>query len=141
MAVTRVENTVIKNVQFRGSISPPSLPAAAVGGTFPLLYRFDFAAGANAAQNIVVDRKIRVIDAFLILRGAGVASETLTIGNAGNAISSAMAASGSDQALVRATTINDANWEIAAGGQLRATPAAGATQPDMTVYVIAHPVD
>lgn len=135
-----LEFPVIDTPTFVGGATQAVVGASQAAGGAMLLYRFDFAAGANAAQNIVVTQKIRVVDAFLILRGAGVASEVVTIGNAGNAISAAMAASGSDQAVVRNTTINDANWEIAAGGQLRATPSAGATQPDMTVYVIAHAV-
>jgi hypothetical protein len=38
--------------------------------------------------------------------------------NGASAITNAMAASGSDQALVRAATIDDAAYEIAAGGTL-----------------------
>lgn len=135
-----------QNLEFPEIESPRYLgakkeaPLAAGGVSGELLYRFDFAAGASVAQNIVTTQKIRVVDAFLILRGTGVASEVVTIGNAANAISDALAASGADKALVRASTIDDANWEIEAGGSLRATPSAGASQPAMTVYVIAHAV-
>jgi hypothetical protein len=128
-----------------GATLATGIDAAAVGlssdaniaGTIPLLYRFDIAAGALASKDIVVTQAIRVIDAWLVLRGAGVSTTTLTVLNATNAITNAMAASGSDTALVRATTINDANWEIAAAGTLRVQSLTGATQPDATVFVSA----
>lgn len=106
-------------------------------GSIPVVFRIDLAAGALADTDVVMTHKVRVIDAFLILRGAGVASTTLQVKNTAAAITNAMAASGSDQALVRAATIDDAAYEIAAGGILRVTSATGATQPAATVYVTA----
>lgn len=110
--------------------------ANVVGGV-PLIFRIDLAAGALADTDVVMTHKVRVIDAHLILRGAGVSSTTLQVKNGTSAITNAMAASGSDQALVRAATIDDAAYEIAAGGTLRVTSASGATQPAATVYVTA----
>ncbi len=72
-----------------------------------------------------------------MLRGAGVSSTTLTVKNGTTAITDTMAASGADKALVRAATIDDASWEVAAGGTLRVTSATGATQPAATVFVRA----
>jgi hypothetical protein len=106
-------------------------------GAIPIVFRIDLAAGALADTDVIMTNKVRVIDAYLILRGAGVASTTLTVKNGASAITNAMAASGSDQALVRATTIDDAAYEIAAAGTLRVTSATGATQPAATVYVTA----
>lgn len=106
-------------------------------GSIPVVFRIVIAAGAVGAKNVTMTHKVRVIDAYVVLTGAGVSSTTLTVGNAGNAITDAMAVSGSDQAVVRATTINDANWEIAAAGSLRVTTATGASQPDCVVYVTA----
>lgn len=114
-----VENVADKNV---------------IGG-IPVIHRIDIAAGANANVDVTLTHKTRVIDAWLVLRGAGVASETFQIKNGANAISNAMAASGSDQALVRAASIDDAYHEIAAGGTLRVTGASGASMPDATIYV------
>ena len=122
------------NAGFR--IGAPSANLATLG-TPELLFRFELAAGALADTDIIVTEKIRVIDAFLILRGAGVASTTLQVKNLTNAISQAMAASGSDQAVVRSATLDDANWEISVGGTLRVTSASGATQPAAIVFVKA----
>lgn len=109
--------------------------ANVVGGV-PVLHRIDLAAGALADTDVVLTYKTRVIDAWLILRGAGVSTTTLTVKNGATAITDAMAASGSDKAVVRAASIDDASYEIAAGGTLRVTSATGATQPAATVYVL-----
>lgn len=109
---------------------------ANVIGAVPVLHRIDITAGALGNTDVTLTHKTRVIDAWLVLRGAGVPSTTLQVKNGADAITSTMAASGADQALVRATSINDAFHEIAAGGTLRVTSASGATQPAATVYVL-----
>jgi hypothetical protein len=106
-------------------------------GGIPVLFPFTIAAGALADQDITVTHKIRVIDAWVVLRGAGVANTTFQVKNGSTAITDAMAASGSDTALVRAAVLDDAAYEVAAGGTLRVTSATGATQPSATVYVLA----
>lgn len=109
---------------------------ANVIGGIPVLHRIDISAGANADVDVTLTHKTRIVDAWLVLRGAGVASETFQVKNATNAITNAMAASGSDQALVRAASIDDAYHEIAAGGTLRVTGASGASMPNATIYVV-----
>lgn len=118
-----------------GTIAKVSADADVIGA-IPVLHRIDIAAGALGNTDVTLTHKTRVIDAWLVLRGAGVATTTLQVKNGANAITDAMAASGSDQALVRAASIDDAYHEIAAGGTLRVTSATGATQPDATVYVL-----
>lgn len=113
--------------------------ANVVGGV-PVIFRINIAAGALGNTDVVVTNKIRVIDAWLVLTGAGVSTTTLQVKNGSTAITDAMAASGSDKAIVRAAQIDDAAHEIAAGGTLRVTSATGATQPDAIVYVLAIPV-
>jgi|SRR3990172_1487557 len=113
---------------------------ANVIGGIPVLHRIDITAGALGDTDVVLTHKTRVIDAWLVLRGAGVLLTTLTVKNGSTAITNAMAASGSDKDLVRAASIDDAAWEIAATGTLRVTSATGATQPDATVYVLGHRV-
>lgn len=105
-------------------------------GGIPVLHRIDITAGALGDTDVVLTHKTRVIDAWLILRGAGVATTTLTVKNGATAITNAMAASGSDKDLVRAASIDDAQHEIAAAGTLRVTSLTGASQPDATVYVL-----
>ena len=106
-----------------------------IAGAIDVIHRFDLAAGANADTDIVLTHKTRVIDAWTVLRGAGVASCVLTVKNGATAICGTMAASGSDLALVRTATIDDAQWDVAAGGTLRVTSSGGASQPTCTVFV------
>lgn len=112
------------------------LANANVIGAIPVVHRIDIAAGALADTDVVLTHKTRVLDAWLVLRGAGVSTTTLQVKNGATAITDAMDASGSDKAVVRAASIDDAQHEIAAGGTLRVTSATGATQPDATVYVL-----
>ena len=116
------------------------LVAAVVGdknviGGLDVIHRIDLSAGALADTDVVLTHKTRIVDAWVVLRGAGVANTVLTVKNGANAITDAMAASGADTAVVRAAQINDANYEIAAGGTLRVSSSVGATQPAATVYV------
>jgi hypothetical protein len=109
-------------------------------GGIPVIHQIDIAAGVLGNTDVTLTHKTRIVDAWLVLRGAGVSTTTLRVCNATNAITDAMAASGSDQAIVRAASINDAYWEIAAGGTLRVTSAVGASQPDATVFVLGYRV-
>lgn len=139
IVVTRT-SPVVLNAVADGALTGTKVGTVAesnVVGGIPLVYEIPITAGANADTDIVVTHKIRVLDAHLILRGAGVASATLQVKNGSTAITDAMAASGSDKAIVRAASIDDASYEIAAGGTLRVTGASGATQPAALVVVSA----
>lgn len=111
-----------------------------VVGAIPVLHRVVIVAGALGNTDVVLTHKTRVVDAWLVLTGAGVATTTLQVKNGATAITDAMAASGAAKALVRAATIDSAQHEIAAGGTLRVTSATGATQPDAIVYVLGERV-
>ena len=110
--------------------------AANVIGAIPVLHRIDLSAGALAETDVVLTHKTRIIDAWVVLTGAGVATTTLKVQNGATTITNAMDVSGSDKAVVRCTTIDDAQHEIAAAGTLRIKTETGATQPACTVYVL-----
>ena len=109
-----------------------------VAGGIPIIFQIDIAAGALAAKNVTMTHKIRVIDVWVVLTGAGVSTTTLAVGNAANDITDKIAVSGSDKDLIRAAAIDDTYHEIAATGSLRVTTETGATQPDCIVYVLAE---
>lgn len=109
-------------------------------GGIPVIHRINITAGSIGNTDITLTHKTHVADVWLVLKGAGVETTTLQVKNGANAITDAMAASGSDQALVRAASIDDAYNEIAAGGTLRVTSATGATQPAAVVYVLGFRV-
>jgi hypothetical protein len=124
----------IEEASLSGLVAKVVADANVIGG-LEVIHRIDIAAGALGNTDVVLTHKTRITDAWLVLRGAGVSTTTLQVKNGANAITDAMAASGSDQAIVRAASLNDAYWEVAAGGTLRVTSATGATQPDATVFV------
>lgn len=109
---------------------------ANVIGGIPVVHTIAIAAGALAETNVVLTHKTRVIDAWIVLTGAGVATTTLKVQNGATTITDAMDVSGSDKDIVRAASIDDAQHEIAAGGTLRVKTETGATQPAAVVYVL-----
>ena len=133
-AVTQVK---IAEASLDGTIAKVVANANLIGGV-PVLHRITVSGTGKAPMDIPLTHKERVIDAWLVLTGTGVTGGSITIGNAGNNITDAMAATGSDMAIVRAGTIDDAYHEIAAGGALRITPAAtGDNAAPCIVYVLA----
>jgi len=119
-----------------GTVAKVVAESNVIGG-MPVIFMIPIAAGALGNTDVVMTHKVRVLDSYLVLKGAGVATTTLQVFNTAAAITDAMAASGSDKALVRAAEIDDAAYEIDAAGILRVTSATGATQPDALVVVTA----
>ena len=124
------------NLQYADSIG--SYTDGKTEGAIPVLWTKALAAGAIGNTDTVLEYGLVICDAFVVLTGAGVASCTLTVGTTTAACTSAMAVSGSDKAVVRSTTLDDAQRTIAAGGTIRITTAAGATQPNCIVYVLGY---
>lgn len=114
------------------------VPDSNVTGGLLITHRIAGAAGANANHDVVLRYKERVIDAYIVLTGAGVSSAIITVKNGSSAISDDMDASGagSDTDIVRAGTIDDTYYEIDAGGTLRVTTATGSTAPGFICYVL-----
>lgn len=76
-------------------------------------------AGAGTI-NIVMDRNVEVIKAWCIKTSLiGGAGDTVTVQNGANAITDAMSLNVADKVVVDAGTIDDANYQITAGDQLR----------------------
>lgn len=137
-------SSLASNAVVAGSITDAILTGAKVAtvaddnvvGGLPVVHRIDITAGALAETDVTLTHKTRVIDAWVVLRGAGVANTTLKVQNGATTITDAMDVSGSDKALIRAATLDDAQWEIAAAGTLRVKTETGATQPAATVFVL-----
>lgn len=126
-------------VNATGVLSPPTVADAAVQGGVPIVFRLALTSGANGDQDIVVTPKVRVIDAWLVMKGAGTAGCLVTVKNGATAISNALDVSASlDKALVRFSAIDDAQHEISAGGTLRVSKAStGGDFPGAELYVLA----
>lgn len=95
-------------------------------GGIPVIFRITCAA-LTGDIDVVMTNKVRVIDARAIATAAGGAGDTITVGNGATPITNAMDLNVADNTLVRAASINDAAWDIAAAGTLRITGVSGAT--------------
>ena len=126
-------------VNVTGVLSPPTVADAAVQGGVPIVFRHTLTSGANGDQDIVITPKVRVIDAWLVMKGAGTAGSTVTVKNGATAITEALDVSAKlDKDLVRFASIDDAQQEITAGGTLRLSKAStGGDFPGAEVYVLA----
>ena len=134
-ATLEIAGTLIASLD--GTIAKVVADVNVIGGV-PVLHRIAVPGTGKAAIDVTLTHKERVVDAWIVLTGAGVTGGNVTVGNAANAITDAMAATGSDTAIVRAGTIDDAYHEIAAAGTLRITPVAtDANAAPCTVYVLA----
>lgn len=92
------------------------------GAGVPVVHNVAVPDGATGDVDVVITEKMRVTAVRLVKTGgAGGASDTITVKNGTTAITNAMDINVADQTVVRAGTINDASWEIAAAGTLRVT--------------------
>lgn len=116
-----------------------SIASGAVTGGLPLVFPLTVSSGANGDQDITVTPKIRVIDAWLVMKGAGTAGSTVTVKNGATAITDVLDVSAKgDKEIVRFTTIDDAQMDIAAAGTLRISHAStGGDFPGAELYVHA----
>lgn len=112
-------------------------------GGIPVVHRFDVADGATADIDFVLTHKTRIIDAWLVKTANASSNDANSMQlqtAAAAAITDAMSLQNvADTTIVRATQINDANHEIAAGGTLRIrrVRAVAGGQVGCTIYVSA----
>jgi hypothetical protein len=102
-----------------------------------LVYTFAVPDAATGDIDIVVSRKIEVIDVVCQKQNGAGAANTMQVKNGANAISDAIACA-TDNAITRAGSIDDAQSTINAGGTLRltATRAAGTRNALVTVLCL-----
>lgn len=107
----------------QGSILiPPTVADADLVSGTPQAYTIDVPDGVTADIDKVLPKKFRVTDVRVIKKaGAGGASDTITVKNAANPITDAIDINVADKVVKRAGTIDDAYYDIAAGGTLRVT--------------------
>jgi hypothetical protein len=115
-----------------------NLAESNVIGGMPVVYLIPIPAGATGDVDITITYKTRILDVYLIKKSAaGGGSGTVQIKNGATAITDAMSIDVADQAVVRATAINDAAYEVAAAGTLRATRTRTASTDETCLVVVA----
>jgi hypothetical protein len=93
-----------------------------VVGGIPVVHIIDVPDGSTGDVDVTLTHKTRVLDVLVIkVAAAGGASDTLTVKNGANAITNAISINIADKTTARAGEIDDAQWDIAAAGTLRAT--------------------
>jgi len=138
IAAGAVDEAMINPNTLTGTVAANVADANVIGG-LPQLFRIDTAGGATANTDVTVTHKIRVLDAWIVNKAAGTASDTITITDGSTAISDAVDISGADKTIARIGTIDDSVAEIAAAGTLRVTETdgGGSDSPATSVYVLA----
>ena len=89
---------------------------------------------------VEITEKSRVIDAWVINKAAGTSSDTITIKNGTDAITDAMDIAGANKTVKGVSTIDDAFYDIAAGGTMNVTETDGGgnDSPMCDVYILCH---
>jgi hypothetical protein len=110
-------------------------------GFIPVMLRVDTTGGATATTSLTMERKFTVIDAHAILKAdGGNNSNKVELLNASTTITGDMiVGTAGDKDIVRASEIDDAQMEIAAGGTLGVKVTAAASDlPALVVYVLGY---
>lgn len=114
-----------------------NLAESNVIGGHPVVYMVPVPAGATGNVDIITTYKTRVLDVLVIKKtAAGGGAGTIQVLNGASAITDAMSIDVADQTMVRPTTLNDANWEIAAAGTLRITRTRTASSDESCLVVV-----
>ena len=126
-------------VSMTGTVNVPTVASASVTGGLPLVFPVTVSSGADGNQDVTVTPKIRVIKAWLVMKGAGTAGSTVTVKNGATAITEVLDVSAAiDKAVVDFTSIDDAQMDISASGTLRISRAStGGDFPGAELYVQA----
>jgi hypothetical protein len=93
-------------------------------GGIPVVHIVDVPDAATGDVDVTLTHKTRVLDVEVVKTGgAGAASNTITVKNGATAITNDLDMNVADKTVVRAGTIDDAQWDIAAAGTLRVSRA------------------
>ena len=107
-------------------------------GGIPVVHVVDVGDVATGDTTVVLTHKTRIYDVVAIKQGAAGdnASNVLTVKNVATAITNAMDMNVADKTVVRAGTIDDAQWEVAAGANLVLSHVkAGSNSPAYTAFI------
>lgn len=114
--------------------------AGTIGIQTPLAVMFTQSSAGAAANNYTMLRGGTVVDAVCVARATQM-SGTVTVGNGASAITDTAIVAATDTNVTRATTIDDANYVLAAGDSLRFTTVGAATLVTCVAWIIPPVAD
>jgi len=159
MLLDRTNGVIYKNTGTKalpvwnavGSVSQSEIDAASLDGTvvkvgaaenvigaIPVVHVFNIDGGVDEVQAITLTHKTRIIDWWGVMEAAGVTGGTVTVQNAGTAISDVVDTSSlGDEDVFRPAELDTAQQDVAASAALQVSSlATGDDNPVMTVYVL-----
>lgn len=101
-------------------------------GGIPVIHRITCAA-LTGDVDVVLTHKTRITEVWAVGTAAAGAGDTVQVKNGANAITNALDMNVADTTIVRAGTLDDAQWDVAAAGTLRIT---GASAVNAEVFVL-----
>jgi len=101
-------------------------------GAIPVIHRI-MATALTGDVTVVLTHKTRILDVWTNAVGAGGAGDTITVKNVATAVTNAIDLNVADKTVVRATTLDNAQVEIAAGTNL---VVSGASAVNAVVYIL-----
>ena len=116
-----------------GTIAANVADVNIIGG-IPVVHRV-LASALSGDVDVVLTHKTRIIDVICVATAAGAAADTITVKNSASAITNAIDLNVVDTTVVRAGTIDNAQWDISAAGTLRVT-GASAVNAEVIIYGI-----
>ncbi len=120
----KVTNAMVAPAALDGTVAKVVANVNVIGG-LPILYRITLADTGAATTNtdVTLTHKTRIVDAWFVKTGGDALNNdvsTLTIKNGTTAISDVLSIQNkSDKTITRFTTLDDAQYDIAAAGTLR----------------------
>lgn len=120
----------VEDATLDGTVAKVVANVNVIGG-LPVLHRVTCTA-LSGDVDVTLTHKTRVVDVWAVATALGGVGDTVTVKNGANAISNALDLNVADTTVVRAGTLDDAQWDVAAAGTLRVT---GASAVNAEVYI------
>ncbi len=136
IAAGAVDQAMLAAASLDGTVAKVVADDNVIGGLM-VVHRIAVASGANANYDVTLTHKTRIIDAIVVLKGAGTAGCDIDIQNVTtNIFSQIDLSAGGDKDIFRPVEANDAQHEIAAAANLLvAISSTGGDFPGAEVYV------
>ena len=136
----KITNAMVAPAALDGTVAKVIAAENVIGG-LPVLHVVDVGDVATGDTTVVLTHKTRITDVWAVKQAAAgdSASNLLTVKNVSTAITNAMDMNVADKTVVRCGTIDDAQWDVAAGANLVLSHVkAGSNSPAYTCFLLGY---